>query len=53
MKKYESIIIKQEFDKSIRYLDSRESKLTTGECLQEIGHLRNFIYQLYLNNPDK
>lgn len=51
MKKYEQIIIKQEFDHSIKYLDKQD--LTTAECMQEIGHLRNFIYQLYLKNPEK
>ena len=49
MKKSDQIKIKQEFDKSIRYLDLRDSKyndLTTKECLQEIGHLRLFIFNM-------
>lgn len=48
MYRSEQIEIKQEFDKSVNYLRGREEKdqLTTEECLQEIGHLRMFIYQL-------
>ncbi len=43
MYKSDQIIIKQEFDRSIKYLDSRKEKLTVSECLQEIGHLRKVI----------
>ena len=46
MYKSEQVLIKLEFDKSIKYLDSRKEELTVGECLQEIGHLRMFIYSL-------
>ena len=49
MKKSDQIKIKQEFDKSLRYLDSRDgihNDLTTNECLQEIGHLRMFIFNM-------
>jgi hypothetical protein len=46
MCKSEAIIIKLEFDRSIRYLDGRKEKLTTEECLQELGHLRLFIYNM-------
>jgi hypothetical protein len=46
MYKSEQIVIKNEFDRSVKYLDSRGEELTTGECLQEIGHLRMFIHSL-------
>lgn len=50
MFKSEAILIKLEFDRSIQYLDSRKEELTVGECLQELGHLRMFIHQMYLAN---
>ena len=53
MKKHEQITIKTEFDKSVRYLDSRKEKLTVGECLQEIGHLRMFIFNLGFDRVEK
>lgn len=46
MYRSEQISIKQEFDKSVKYLHGRKEKLTIGECLQEIGALRLFIYSL-------
>lgn len=46
MYKSEQIEIKLEFDRSVKYLDSRKDELTVNECLQEIGHLRMFIYSL-------
>ena len=49
MDKSTSLIIKLEFDSSIKYLNSRKEELTTGECLQELGRLRMFIYNLYNN----
>lgn len=53
MTRSEQMIIKLEFDKSIRYLDSRKDKLTIGECLQELGHLRMFVYQLGVTESTK
>jgi len=50
MDKSEQILIKLEFDRSVKYLDSRKEDLTIGECLQEIGHLRMFIHNLHLQN---
>jgi len=46
MEKSEQILIKLEFDRIIRYLEGRGEKLTVGECKQEIGALRMFIYNL-------
>ena len=46
MKRDEAILIKQEFDRAIRYLQGREEKLTVAECMQEIGALRMYIYNL-------
>ena len=48
MTKADQIKIKQEFDKSIRYLAPRRDQgiLTVGECMQEIGHLRLFIFNM-------
>jgi hypothetical protein len=56
MKKYEQILIKLEFDRSIKYLDSKKEKLTISECMQEIGHLRMFIYNMEIEkgkNPSE
>ena len=49
MERSTMFLVKQEFDKSVSYLDSRKDQLTTGECLQELGHLRLFIYNLWIN----
>lgn len=40
--------IKEEFDKSIRYLSPRYDNgiLTVNECMQEIGHMRLFIFNM-------
>ena len=46
MKRSEQILIKLEFDRSIKYLDKRGDKVTVGECKQEIGSLRMFIYNM-------
>lgn len=46
MQKSDQIIIKLEFDRSIKYLDSRKEELTVNECMQEIGALRLFIYNM-------
>ena len=46
MKKHEQIVIKLEFDRAVKYLDSRKDKLTVSECLQELGALRMFIYNM-------
>ena len=46
MTKWDQITIKKEFDKSIKYLDSRKDNLTVNECMQEIGHLRMFIFNI-------
>ena len=46
MKKSDQIIIKLEFDRSIKYLDGRGNKVTVGECMQEIGALRLFIFNM-------
>ena len=50
MTKTDQILIKLEFDRSVKYLSSRDEKLTVEECLQEIGHLRLFIYNLGINH---
>ena len=46
MKRNDQVMIKQEFDKSIKYLDSRKDKVTVGEYRQELGHLRMFIFNM-------
>ena len=46
MKKYEQLLIKLEFDRSVKYLDSRGDNITVSECMQELGALRLFIYNL-------
>lgn len=46
MTRSDKIILKTEFDKMVRYFDKRGDKLTKEECLQEIGALRLFIYNL-------
>jgi len=43
MTRSDQLIIKLEFDKSIRYLDKRGEKLTKGEILQKFGAMRMFI----------
>jgi hypothetical protein len=55
MTKSDQIIIKQEFDKSIKYLAPRRDKeiLTVGECMKEIGHLRMFIFNLGINEKKR
>ncbi len=53
MDKSEQIEIKLEFDKSVKYLNSKEKELTVDECLQEIGHLRMFIYNLGYKENNK
>lgn len=52
MKRDDHVIIKQEFDKSIRYLYSRGENLTVGECMQELGHIRLFIYNLGISEKN-
>ena len=37
MKRHEQILIKLEFDRSIKYLNSRKEKLTVEECMQGIS----------------
>lgn len=36
---------RDEIDKSFKYLASRQEKglLTTGECMQELGHIKMFL----------
>jgi hypothetical protein len=48
MTREEQIEIKEEFDKSIKYLQPRRDAgvLTVGECMQEIGALRLYIYNM-------
>jgi hypothetical protein len=48
MTREDQIKIKQEFDKSIKYLSPRRDAgtLTIGECMQEIGTLRLFIFNM-------
>lgn len=45
------ILIKLEFDKIIKYLQSRKD-LTHDDYMQEIGHLRMFIYDLTSNKKE-
>lgn len=42
----EQKIIKEEFDKAVKYFDKRGDKLTKEEVLQEMGALRMFLYKL-------
>lgn len=48
MTRAEQIEIKEEFDKSIKYLQPRRDAgtLTVGECMQELGALRMYIYNM-------
>jgi len=48
MTRLDQIMIKNEFDKSIAYLQPRRDAgtLTVGECMQEIGALRMFIHNI-------
>lgn len=48
MTRSDQIIIKLEFDRAIKYLMEREDKLllTTADCIQELGALRLFIFEL-------
>jgi hypothetical protein len=45
MDRTDSMLIKLEFDKIIKYLQSRKD-LTHDDYMQEIGALRMFIYSL-------
>lgn len=46
MTKSDQIIIKLEFDRSIRYLDGRGGRVTVEEYRQELGALRLFIFNM-------
>ena len=46
MKRSDQVIIKLEFDRAVRYLDSRGDKVTVEEVKQELGALRLFIYNM-------
>jgi hypothetical protein len=48
MTKEEQVIIKRQFDKSVKYLNSldKEDSLFVDKYLQELGHVRDFIHQL-------
>lgn len=46
MTRTDQILIKLEFDRSIKYLSGRKDKLTAEECMQEIGALRLFIFNM-------
>lgn len=48
MTREEQIEIKEEFDKSIKYLQPRRDAgtMTVGECMQELGALRMYIYNM-------
>lgn len=45
MNRSDAVLIKLEFDKIIKYLQSRDD-LTHDDYMQEIGALRMFIYNL-------
>jgi len=46
MKRSDQVIIKLEFDRAVKYLDSRGDKVTVEEVKQELGALRLFIYNM-------
>ena len=52
MKRSEQVQIKLEFDKIVKYFDKRGDKLTVGECKQELGALRMFIFNLGIDKKE-
>jgi hypothetical protein len=52
MKRSEHILIKLEFDKAIKYLNSR-TDITVDDYRQELGALRFFIYNMKIDYEPK